>query len=63
MPAHRAITRPRPDACATPRTASRRRFLGYLLAAPTLVVAAELGGSSLFGTTPASGTQPGRPRT
>jgi isoquinoline 1-oxidoreductase beta subunit len=53
MPAHRATTRPRPDACATPRTASRRRFLGYLLAAPTLVVAAELGGSSLFGTTPA----------
>ncbi|SFS75132.1 molybdopterin cofactor-binding domain-containing protein [Saccharopolyspora flava] len=36
-----------PDPGATAPT--RRRFLGYLLAAPTLVAAAELGGASLFG--------------
>jgi isoquinoline 1-oxidoreductase subunit beta len=53
MPTHRATTRPRPEASADPRIPSRRRFLGYLLAAPTLVVAAELGRSTIFGTTPA----------
>ena len=73
MPAHRATTRPRPDTGprdGTARTASRRRFLGYLLAAPTLVVAAELGRSSVFGATPAWAadipnlpTLPGTPQT
>src|SRR5918995_632118 len=36
MPTHRAAERPRPDL-------ARRRFLGYLVAAPTLIVAADLG--------------------
>jgi isoquinoline 1-oxidoreductase subunit beta len=39
---------------------SRRRFLGYLLAAPTLVAAAELG-SSLLGADPAGAAIPGVP--
>ncbi|HEX4246785.1 MAG TPA: xanthine dehydrogenase family protein molybdopterin-binding subunit, partial [Pseudonocardia sp.] len=33
-------------------THSRRKFLGYLVAAPTLVVAAELGRSEIFGSRP-----------
>ncbi len=58
MPAHRAATHPRPDSgtegAGFGRSAhSRRRFLGYLIAAPTLVVAADLGRSSLFGTSSA----------
>ena len=50
MPAHRATT-----TSPSPRTPSdkgdglsRRRFLGYLIAAPTLVVAAEMGRQTLF---------------
>lgn len=31
---------------------SRRRFLGYVVAAPTLVVAAELGRQAIFDSTP-----------
>ncbi|MGI8815419.1 MAG: molybdopterin cofactor-binding domain-containing protein [Pseudonocardia sp.] len=34
------------------RSVGRRRFLGYLVAAPTLVVAAELGRSEIFGQRP-----------
>ena len=41
MPTHRAAERPRPDL-------ARRRFLGYLVAAPTLIVAADLGIQSLW---------------
>jgi isoquinoline 1-oxidoreductase beta subunit len=57
MPAHRAATRPRPDpdggTGTAPSSVSRRRFLGFLVAAPTLVVAAELGRSAAFGAPPA----------
>ena len=44
-------------------TPSRRRFLGYLLAAPTLVAAAELGGGSLLGPAAAAATGAGVPPT
>jgi isoquinoline 1-oxidoreductase subunit beta len=42
---------------------SRRRFLGYLLAAPTLVAAAELGGGPLLGPAAAAATGAGVPPT
>jgi isoquinoline 1-oxidoreductase beta subunit len=45
MPTHRAAERPRP---AHRPDLGRRRFLGYLVAAPTLVVAADLGIQSLW---------------
>ena len=54
MPAFRASTqqRPTPDGekAGFGRTnVSRRRFLGYVVAAPTLVVAAEMGRQAVFG--------------
>ncbi|GAA5164448.1 molybdopterin-dependent oxidoreductase [Pseudonocardia eucalypti] len=57
MPAHRAATRSRPDPedGTGSRFHSRRRFLGYLVAAPTLVVAAELGRSAIFNSPPVWG--------
>ncbi|TCK25190.1 xanthine dehydrogenase family protein molybdopterin-binding subunit [Pseudonocardia endophytica] len=52
MPAHRApLLRPRPrseDEAPHHKDVSRRKFLGYIIAAPTLVVAAEIGRQSLF---------------
>ncbi|MDN5914630.1 MAG: molybdopterin-dependent oxidoreductase [Pseudonocardia sp.] len=45
MPAHRAPTAERPARSSV----SRRRFLGYVIAAPTLVVAAEMGRQAAFG--------------
>lgn len=51
MPAHRAATTtPRPDRTGV----SRRRFLGYVIAAPTLVVAAEMGREAIMGAPEAS---------
>ncbi|MBW0101737.1 molybdopterin cofactor-binding domain-containing protein [Pseudonocardia sp. KRD291] len=55
MPAHRApatALRPRPP--EGEGGVSRRRFLGYLIAAPTLVVAAEMGRQTVFGAPEAS---------
>ena len=58
MPAFRASTeRPTPDGekAGFGRTnVSRRRFLGYVVAAPTLVVAAEIGRQAAFGSVGAS---------
>ena len=52
MPAHRApLLRPRPrseDEAPHRKDVSRRKFLGYLVAAPTLVVAAEVGRQTVF---------------
>ncbi|MFP5068962.1 molybdopterin cofactor-binding domain-containing protein [Pseudonocardia nantongensis] len=51
MPAHRAPAPERPDGDKPGfgrSNVSRRRFLGYLVAAPTLVVAAEVGRQALF---------------
>lgn len=52
MPAPRALTRrPRSgaaDGTPTRKNVSRRKFLGYVVAAPTLVVAAEIGRQSFF---------------
>ncbi|MEQ3551063.1 molybdopterin cofactor-binding domain-containing protein [Pseudonocardia nematodicida] len=50
MPAPRAPERPAPDSGRS--NVSRRRFLGYLVAAPTLVVAAEMGRQAWFPGTP-----------
>jgi isoquinoline 1-oxidoreductase beta subunit len=66
MPAHRApATEPAPDEkVGSLRTPSRRRFLGYLIAAPTLVVAAELTRESIWGGPQASAASiPGAPQT
>lgn len=66
MPAHRApTTEPVPDAKAgSLLSPSRRRFLGYLIAAPTLVVAAELTRESIWGGPQASAAAiPGAPQT
>ena len=67
MPAHRAPTTQRsPDEKAGlgRHVASRRRFLGYLIAAPTLVVAAELTRESLWGPSEASAASiPSGPQT
>jgi isoquinoline 1-oxidoreductase beta subunit len=56
MPAHRAPSPdcPSPDTekAKTKRPLGRRRFLGYLVAAPTLVVAAEIGREAVFGADP-----------
>ncbi|GAA1390807.1 molybdopterin-dependent oxidoreductase [Pseudonocardia kongjuensis] len=49
MPAHRAPAPERPASDGPRSNVSRRRFLGYLVAAPTLVVAAEMGRQTLFG--------------
>src|SRR3954462_6225163 len=53
MPADRApLLRPRPrseDEAPHRNNVSRRKFLGYLIAAPTLVVAAEVGRQTAFG--------------
>lgn len=43
MPAHSATAPERPASGDNRKNVSRRRFLGYLVAAPTLVVAAEIG--------------------
>jgi isoquinoline 1-oxidoreductase beta subunit len=51
---------------STPRettSTSRRRFLGYLVAAPTLVVAAELTRQSVFGEAQAAAAIPSPPQT
>lgn len=69
MPAHRAHTkRRRPEdgdkADSLISNVSRRRFLGYLVAAPTLVVAAELGREQIWGAPQASAASvPGAPQT
>ncbi|BBF99182.1 MULTISPECIES: molybdopterin cofactor-binding domain-containing protein [Pseudonocardia] len=49
MPAHRAPAPERPASDGARSNVSRRRFLGFLVAAPTLVVAAELGRQTVFG--------------
>jgi isoquinoline 1-oxidoreductase beta subunit len=61
MAQHRFASPPRAGA-GGPAT-SRRRFLGYLVAAPTLVVAAELTRQSVFGGTPAAAAIPSAPQT
>ncbi|MDN5747047.1 MAG: molybdopterin-dependent oxidoreductase [Pseudonocardia sp.] len=52
MPAHRAGTTtqhdPRNDSGTGLSSVNRRRFLGYLVAAPTLVVAAEMGRQAIW---------------
>jgi isoquinoline 1-oxidoreductase beta subunit len=52
MPAHRApLLRSRPrteDEAPHRKDVSRRKFLGYIVAAPTLVVAAEVGRQTVF---------------
>ncbi|ALE75325.1 isoquinoline 1-oxidoreductase [Pseudonocardia sp. EC080625-04] len=53
MPAHRAPAPERPASGDGRKDVSRRRFLGYLIAAPTLVVAAEVGRQTMFGGTSA----------
>jgi isoquinoline 1-oxidoreductase beta subunit len=58
MAQHRFASPPR----ETTRT-SRRRFLGYLVAAPTLVVAAELTRQSVFGEAQAAAAIPSPPQT
>jgi isoquinoline 1-oxidoreductase subunit beta len=60
MAQHRFASPPR-DITGT-RT-SRRRFLGYLVAAPTLVVAAELTRQSVFGEAQAAAAIPSPPQT
>jgi isoquinoline 1-oxidoreductase beta subunit len=60
MAQHRFASPPR-DTTGT-RT-SRRRFLGYLVAAPTLVVAAELTRQSVFGEAQAAAAIPSPPQT
>jgi isoquinoline 1-oxidoreductase subunit beta len=56
MPAHRAgtTTQPAPGkhAAAGRSPVNRRRFLGYLVAAPTLVVVADVGREAVFGGAP-----------
>jgi isoquinoline 1-oxidoreductase beta subunit len=61
MAQHRFASPPRAGS-GGPAT-SRRRFLGYLVAAPTLVVAAELTRQSVFGGTPAAAAIPSAPQT
>ncbi|MBP2364477.1 molybdopterin cofactor-binding domain-containing protein [Pseudonocardia parietis] len=51
MPAHRAPAPERPEEAGRSHV-SRRRFLGYLVAAPTLVVAAEMGRQAVFDSAP-----------
>src|SRR5918992_750723 len=58
MAQHRFASPPR-DTTGT----SRRRFLGYLIAAPTLVVAAELTRQSVFGEAQAAAAIPSPPQT
>ncbi|MBN9792300.1 xanthine dehydrogenase family protein molybdopterin-binding subunit [Pseudonocardia sp. TMWB2A] len=48
MPAHSATAPERPASGDGRKNVSRRRFLGYLVAAPTLVVAAEIGRQTWF---------------
>ncbi|NWJ69453.1 xanthine dehydrogenase family protein molybdopterin-binding subunit [Pseudonocardia sp. ICBG1122] len=48
MPAHSATAPERPASGDDRKNVSRRRFLGYLVAAPTLVVAAEIGRQTYF---------------
>ncbi|MCR3720713.1 MULTISPECIES: molybdopterin cofactor-binding domain-containing protein [Prauserella salsuginis group] len=63
MPAHRADPAEpdavSPDTSFSKEPTSRRRFLGYLLAAPTLVAAAELGGGTGFGAPAANAAETG----
>src|SRR5688572_8720159 len=61
MAQHRFASPPRADSGAA--ATSRRRFLGYLVAAPTLVVAAELTRQSVFGGTQAAAAIPSPPQT
>jgi isoquinoline 1-oxidoreductase subunit beta len=61
MAQHRFASPPRAGSAAV--ATSRRRFLGYLVAAPTLVVAAELTRQSVFGETPAAAAIPSAPQT
>jgi isoquinoline 1-oxidoreductase subunit beta len=65
MAQHRFASPPRAgDASSVvPVATSRRRFLGYLVAAPTLVVAAELTRQSVFGETRAAASIPSAPQT
>lgn len=53
MPTHRAETRPNPHAGGIDKgfgrsPVNRRKFLGFVIAAPTLMVAAEVGRSTFF---------------
>ncbi|TWF80856.1 isoquinoline 1-oxidoreductase beta subunit [Pseudonocardia hierapolitana] len=61
MAQHRFASPPRAGSGGA--ATSRRRFLGYLVAAPTLVVAAELTRQSVFGGTPAAAAVPSAPQT
>lgn len=69
MPAHRApstgpTTHRDSEKSGSLLNPSRRRFLGYLIAAPTLVVAAEIGREQVFGSPFASAASvPGAPQT
>lgn len=54
MAHHRVAPPPRTGSGLLRTAASRRRFLGYLIAAPTLVVAAELTRETVFGGSTAS---------
>ncbi len=68
MPAHRAETRPTPIREVGKgfghSSHSRRKFLGYLIAAPTLVVVADVGGDALWGAPQANAAPvPGTPQT
>jgi isoquinoline 1-oxidoreductase subunit beta len=58
MAQHRFASPPRETT-----STSRRRFLGYLVAAPTLVVAAELTRQSVFGEAQAAAAIPSPPQT
>ena len=53
MPAHRATSRPNPHPGGIEKglgrsSVSRRKFLGFMIAAPTLVVVADVGRSTFF---------------
>jgi isoquinoline 1-oxidoreductase subunit beta len=63
MAQHRYASPPRAGSGLLHKDASRRRFLGYLVAAPTLVVAAELTRQSVFGGTQAAAAIPSAPQT
>ncbi len=61
--AHHRLASP-PKETGLHRSVGRRKFLGYLIAAPTLVVAAELGREQIFGAPEASAAAlPSAPQT
>ena len=60
--AHHRLASP-PKETGLNRSVGRRKFLGYLIAAPTLVVAAELAREQVFGASEAFATIPSPPQT